>query len=530
MLTRLFLLIIVEGVVMAKPAEVILRGGEVWTGDPARPRAQAVAVSGGKIVAVGADADVAKHAGPKTRVIELNGRAVVPALTDAHAHLVGLGLAMARADLRGCDTPAACAERARAAPGAWALGRGWDQNRFADRQFPTHQALDRALGDRPAWLRRIDGHAGWANAAALRQAGITRHTPDPPGGRILRDGRGEPTGVLVDHAMELVERVIPPATAEELEQAILRAQDAVLKEGLTEVHDMGLEDASLEAYRRLDAAGRLRVRVRAFADASIADRITAGPAPKRAPGERFALVGIKLYSDGALGSRGAALLEPYADEPDQRGLTLTPPERLAAVARAALRRGWQVAVHAIGDRANREVLDAFERAGVKPRHRFRVEHAQVIALADLPRFKKLGAIASMQPTHATSDMAWAEARLGPARLPGAYAWRRFTEAGVALAFGSDFPVEDASVVAGLKAAVERGNWTVDQRLTLDEALRAFSAGAAFAAFEERWRGRAAVGQAADLTVFDRPLAGLTDAQAELTLVGGQVVFERAAAR
>jgi predicted amidohydrolase YtcJ len=515
---------------VAEPAaDLVLRGGDILTQDPAHPHARAVAVRGGTIVAVGDDAAVAPLIGPKTRVIALHGRAVVPALTDAHAHLVGLGLARAGADLRACASPTECARRAAAAPsnrGAWVLGRGWDQNRFPDAQFPTHAALDAVAPDRPLFLDRVDGHAGWANAKAMQLAGITRATADPPGGRIVRDAAGEPTGIFVDNAMELVARAVPAPTAAEIEAAILRAQDLALAEGLTEVHEMGISVRTADVYRRLAASGRLAVRVYAFASADDADRLLAQPPAHATPGARFTLRGIKLYSDGALGSRGAALLAPYSDDPQNRGLVLTPQARLDELSRRAVQAGWQLAVHAIGDRGNRMALDAFAAAGVGPAQRFRIEHAQVVALDDIPRFAKLGVIASMQPTHAVSDSPWAEKRLGPQRLKGAYAWRRFAQAGARLAFGSDFPIEDVSVVAGIRASVERAGWTVDQHLTLDETLAAFTTGAAYAAFEESWRGRAAPGMAADLTIFDGPAATLPHAHVDATIVAGHVVYER----
>jgi predicted amidohydrolase YtcJ len=517
-----FFWLLASGVAMAEP-DLILRHGEIHTGGTPG-RAESLAVAGGRIVAVGPDREVAPLAGPKTRVVELGGRAVLPALTDGHAHLAGLGFALARADLRHCRTPDECARRAQAAPGPWALGRGWDQNEFPTRQFPTRDVLDAVLGRRPAWLVRVDGHAGWASSEALRAAGITRATPDPSGGRILRDAHGDPSGVLVDAAMDLVERALPHPTRDEIEGAILRAQDAAIAAGLTEVHEMGIDQPTIDVYRALDAAHRLKLRVRAFAAATLADALPAQP-PHR-PDAMFELLGVKLFADGALGSRGAALLQPYSDDPKNTGLVLTSRAELERIAHLALRRGFQVAVHAIGDRGNRAVLDAFEAAGVTARNRFRIEHAQVVALEDFARFARLGVIASMQPTHATSDKPWAEARVGKERLRGAYAWRRMLDAGAHVSFGSDFPVEEVDAVAGLRAAVERGGWTLDQKLGLEEAVHAFTWEPAFAAFEETWRGRAEPGQAADLTVLDASGPGLPSSRVDLTVVGGRVVFER----
>jgi predicted amidohydrolase YtcJ len=532
---------------MDHEADLILRGGTIFTVVPARPRARAVAIAGGRIVAVGDEAEVLRARGPHTRVVELGGRAVLPALTDGHAHLYGLGRALDQVDLRGCPSAEACADQVAAAArerpaGEWLLGRGWDQNRFADGRFPNHAVLDKVVGGSPVWMRRVDGHAGWANARALAAGGVTAHTADPPGGRIERDSSGAPTGVLVDNAMQLVEHAIPPVTAAARERTILAAQSYVLARGLTEVHEMDIDAATVEVYRQLAAAGRLQLRVYAFADGAddaAVERLLAGAPDRSAPEARFTLRGIKLYADGALGSRGAALLAPYSDEPKNSGLMVTPPERMERIARRALAAGWQMAIHAIGDRANKLVLDAYEHAGCRGRdHRFRVEHAQVLALDDVPRFAALGVVASMQPTHATSDMPWAEARLGAARLAGAYAWRRLLDAGASLVGGSDFPVEKVEPIGGgLYAAVTRmdpagqppGGWLPDQRLSLDEAVRAFTAEAAWAAFEEAWRGHAAPGQVADLTVLDRDLpdaAALLKAEVDLTIVGGRIVYER----
>jgi predicted amidohydrolase YtcJ len=510
----------------APPATLVLRGGDILTQDPAHPHARAVAVRDGSIVALSNSDDVDKLIGPKTRVIDLHGRAVVPALTDAHAHLVGLGLARSQVDLRGCASADDCASRVAAARpnrGSWVLGRGWDQNRFPDGKFPTHAPIDKIAN--PVFLERVDGHAGWANAAAIQKAHVDRTTKDPAGGKIVRDEHGDPTGVFVDNAMSLVEKAIPEPTATEIEAAILRGQALALAEGLTQIHDMGIGRDTAALYARLARDGKLLLRVYAMGAQSDADQWLAHPPARAQANAMFTLRGIKLYADGALGSRGAALLAPYSDDPQNRGLTITPKDTIEKLARRAVAAGWQIAVHAIGDRGNREVLDAFAAAGVGAAQRFRIEHAQVVALDDIPRFAKLGVIASMQPTHATSDSPWAEKRVGPERIKGAYAWRRMLSAGVALAFGSDFPVEEPSVVAGFRAAVERGGWTPDQKLTLDETLRAFTTGAAFAAFEESWRGRAQPGMAADLTIFDRPAADLVHARVDATIVAGRVVYE-----
>jgi predicted amidohydrolase YtcJ len=536
----------------SKPADFVFRNATVFTNDPAHPRVDAVAVRASRIAAVGTDTQVQSLIGPKTSVIDLHGGAVIPGLTDAHCHLTGFGLQLRRVDLRGCTSPADCAARiAKAAAtvgaGEWVLGRGWDQNLFPDKAFPNHAVLDNVSAGHPVAVRRVDGHAIWLNEEALRRAGVTASTKEPPGGRIFRDARGQPTGILVDAAEGLVERVIPPPSERELEQAILAAQDWVLAQGLTGVHEMGIDKRTIGVYRRLMASGQLWLRVTAYASGTD----TLGEGGSTAPDDealarspdasssdvRFALKGIKLYADGALGSRGAALLAAYSDDPGNKGLVVTGTDALASVARRALASGLQVTVHAIGDAANRSVLDAYARAGVTSAARFRIEHAQVVATEDIPRFAQLGVIASMQPTHATSDMPWAEARLGRARLAGAYAWQRFLAAHVHVPFGSDFPVESSDPRLGLFAAITRtdadgnppGGWLPDQRVTLDEAVRAFSAEAAYAAFQEEWRGHARAGDVADLTIFRRPLDG--DPKAILsnavifTVVNGTVVFE-----
>jgi predicted amidohydrolase YtcJ len=413
--------------------------------------------------------------------------------------------------------------------------------------MPTHDKLSAAFPDRPVWLRRVDGHAGWANLAALKAAGITGDTSPPQGGEItLRDGpRGrEPTGLLVDAAMELVP--VPRPDRDTLRRRFLAAQARVLPLGLTGVHEMGVSQAGDATLRALAAAGELKLRITAYADEDWFVRQLRHNLPQQ-PGydPRYALVGVKLYVDGALGSRGAALLAAYDDRPGHTGALQHTRAQLVELVQTAARSRWQVAAHAIGDRAIRDLLDALAEVGrlpnrtqLDPDPRLRVEHAQIVDLADIPRFARLGAVASMQPTHATSDMPWVPARIGAARLPGAYAWRRFLAAGVPLALGSDFPVEQPNPTHGLYAAITRqdargqppGGWLPDQRLSLWQAVAGFTTGAAFAARQEHWRGRLSPGMAADLTCFRddlrelSPLA-LRDAPVLATVIGGQVVWE-----
>jgi predicted amidohydrolase YtcJ len=473
---------------------------------------------------------------------------VVPALTDAHGHLFGLGLALTRVDLRNCGSPDDCANRVRdmldkVPAGSWIQGRGWDQNLYPDQKFPTRATLDAVAPSTPVFVRRVDGHAAWVNSEALRRAKITRDTPDPPGGKILKDAQGEPTGILIDHAEELVDRAIPPPSDVEMEQAILRAQDLLVSEGLTSVHEMGISVATADVYLRLARSGRLKIRVYAHWSSdpqTLAEAFRRGPLRADGPEDLFTLRAIKVYADGALGSRGAHLKTPYSDDPHNTGLVLTPPSAIEDISRRALAAGFQVSTHAIGDAANHDVLEAYARAGVTSAARFRVEHAQIMDLADIPRFAQLGVIASMQPTHGTSDMPWAEKRVGPTRIAGAYAWHRFLDAGVHLAFGSDFPVELSDPRLGLFAAIARtdlqghpaGGWLPDQRLTVEQTLAAFTSGAAYAAFEEGWRGELKPGMAADLTVFDGPLdtpEHIVKRKILMTIVAGRVVYDARAA-
>lgn len=469
-------------------ASDLLVEGRVETLVPSRPRAEAVLALGGKIAAVGTVAECEARAPREVR--RVRAAFVWPGLADAHGHVEWLGRSRREVDCAGAESAEACAaragERARALPpGAWIRGRGWDQNRWPGAAFPDEAALTRAVPHHPAVLLRVDGHASWANAAALAAAGIGPGTADPPGGRILRDERGRPTGVLVDAAQDLVLRRVPAPPEAEIEASLLAGMEALAGLGLTSVHDAGVGPETLAVYRRLAREDRLPLRVYAMGSAE-------GPVPAREEIGRLSVRAVKLFADGALGSRGAALFEDYADEPGNRGLFLTEPGALAERVREIAAAGLQPAVHAIGDRAVAAVLDAFEAAGPGLRGlRPRVEHLQVVRPDDLARLARLGGVASMQPVHRTGDAPWAEARLGKERLRWAYAWREVLRAGIPLAFGSDFPVEGADPVAGIAAA--------ERELSRDEALAGFTRGAAFASFAEERRGTIRVGLDADLT-------------------------------
>ncbi len=516
-------------------ATLAVRGGTIWTS--AGQTTDAVACVGDRIVAIG-ERDVAARRGPDTRVIDLGGGMATPGLVDGHAHLVGLGQSLEIVDLRGARSVDEIVKRLRnqGPTDGWLLGRGWDQNLWEDPQMPTHAPLDAAFGDRPVWLRRVDGHAGWASAALLRTAGIGRETTPPAGGEILRNAQGEPTGVLIDAAMDLI---TPPASSRtDVRRWVLAGAAHAVERGLTGVHEMGIAADADAVYRELAATGELPLRVDAYA---AAEWLTGGLQPHAVEpaNASYRLVGVKFYADGALGSRGAALLEDYSDRPGHRGLIQYDAPTLRRIVGLAVAAGLQPATHAIGDAANRAVLDAYaeamsaaERSALRPR----IEHCQIVALADIPRFVELGVIASMQPTHATSDMEWVPPRIGPDRLAGAYAWQRFLAAGVPLVFGSDFPVEHADPRLGLAAAVSRqdtgaqppGGWLPDQRLSLDQALHAFTRMPAYAARREDEVGVLAIGMLADITCFARPLdpdpASLRAAPIAATIVGGRVVF------
>ncbi len=536
-----------------RPADLLFTGGPVHTLTDAGT-VSALAVRDGRIAWTGDARDADAWAGPDTRRVDLAGRALLPGFADSHIHLEGVAAQLADVDLVGTTSFAAVVERtaARAAlrpAGAWILGRGWDQNDWADTAFPTHDALSAAVPDHPVLLDRIDGHALLANAAAMAAAGVDRDTTAPSGGRILRDAECAPTGVFVDDAMRLFDGLVPPPSDDLRLARLVEAVRLLNAYGLTSVHDAG---TSLDAVRLFETLARrddLTLRLHVM--------LRAGEPALRDPGDDLPtddLTGqglvkvraIKLSADGALGSRGAALLEDYTDEPGHRGLELADRDEVLELARFAVADGWQLATHAIGDRANRVVLDAYEEAlaGLPPSAdpRFRVEHAQILHPDDVPRFAALGVLPSMQAQHQTSDMPWAGERLGEERLEGAYAWRSLREAGSIIPGGSDAPVEVPDPLLGLHAAVTRtdvdghppGGWHAEQRLTREEALRHLTTWPAHAAFDEDRLGALAPGMLADLVVLSGdPLAVPADAlralAVDMTVFDGRVVFERGAA-
>ncbi len=440
----------------------------------------------------------------------------VPGLADAHGHVELLGRSRLEVSCTGWSEDACAAraaERARSTPpGRWIIGRGWDQNLWAGKRFPSAAALTKAVPDRPVALSRVDGHALWVNNAALAAAGIGPGTADPPGGRIVRGSGGAPSGVLVDAAQDLVLRAIPRHTAAEIEEALLLGLGELVSLGLTAVHDAGVGPAALDVYRRLASEDRLPVRVYAMIDGQVPlPEIHAETARWKETPEvgRLTVRAVKVHADGALGSRGAALFEDYADDPGNRGLLVTPPDVLRAKVAAIAGAGFQPAVHAIGDRGVSLALDALEAAGDLRAVRPRIEHLQIVLPRDVSRLARAGAIASMQPLHATSDGPWVAARLGAGteRYRGAYAWRTVLRAGVPLAFGSDFPIESADARCGLFAAEARTTegapapFMPEQSISREEALRAFASGPALASFADGRRGILKEGLDADLTLF-----------------------------
>jgi predicted amidohydrolase YtcJ len=528
------------GLMGAQAADLVITGARIYTLNPQNSVVSAIAVKDGKVVAVGDNVDT--HIEPSTRRINAQGATIVPGLIDSHVHMQGLGDSLEILDLRVVKSAEAVAEMVRREagkrkPGEWIRGRSWDQTLFPSRQFPSGDMLTAAAPRNPVYLTRVDGHAAWVNQKALEIADVNQATKDPPGGKILRTAAGAPTGILIDRAQELVARHIPAATTDEIAQRIARAARECARLGITSVHDAGVRSQDLDAYRMLIARNELPVRVYAMIGGDGAlwrEYLKRGPEV----GDRLTVRSIKLYADGALGSRGAAMLAPYSDDPGNSGLLITQKPDIERIAREAVDHGFQVNTHAIGDRGNRIVLEAYGAAlkGANDR-RFRIEHAQVIAPEDFALFAKYSVIASIQSTHATSDMRWAQDRLGPERVRGAYAWRRFLDAGVHIANGSDFPVENPNPLWGFYAAVTRqdhsgapaGGWFPDQRMTREEALKSWTLWGAYAAFDEMQRGSLEPGKLADFVmlsgdILKMPAPEILTTRVKMTVLGGKIVF------
>ena len=548
-----------------EPATLVLRGGRIVTVDDARPDAQAMAARGDRIVAIGSPEDVQPYIGPQTEIIDLAGLTAVPGLIDAHAHFMGLGQALQVLDLREVPTWDAIVAMvrdaaARAKPGEWIQGRGWHQEKWtsapqpAVEGFPVHDTLTNASPNNPVFLEHASGHAGFVNARALAAAGISAATRPPPGGEILKDRAGRPTGLLRETASDLAERALadwlaarsPEEQAADARLTIKLAVDESLRNGITTLHDAGESFATIDLLKQAAADGALGIRLWVMVrdtNENIAARMAAYKAVGLADGH-LTIAAIKKTIDGAIGSRGAWLLEPYNDLPSSTGLNTAPVEEVRALAELAAANGVQLAVHAIGDRANREVLDiyaaTFDAHPAVKDWRWRIEHAQHLNSDDIPRFAQLGVIASMQGIHATSDAPFVRARLGESRVgEGAYVWRRLIESRAIIANGTDAPVERISPIQNLHASVTRKlrNGTVFyplQRMSRTEALRSYTYNAAYAAKEEHLKGTLTVGKLADVTVLTRDIMSIPEndiASTEIayTIVGGKVMYRRQAA-
>ena len=527
---------------MSASASVVLRGGPIWTGK-GRPRARALAIADGRVLALDGDADQA--VGPRTRVVDLRGGLAVPAFNDAHVHFLEGGLALLSADLRDARDEADMArrlgERARTLPaGEWITGGQWDHEAWPSRRLPSRAHVDAETPAHPVFVRRLDGHMALANSLALRMAGITRDTADPHGGTIEKDARGEPTGVLKDKAMDLMRAAMPARSPERLRLAVQAAMTEAARFGVTTVQDNSPVEA-LPVYQALHDAGALTVRISAWRPIEVLPAlIDAGIRPGLGD-EWLRLGALKLLADGSLGAGTAAFFEGYSDEPENRGLLLKPEAEIERLILQADAHGFQLAVHAIGDRTNALVLDGFAHACAANRpwdRRWRIEHAQHVRAEDVARFRELGVIASVQPFHAVDDMRFAERRLGPARLPDAYRVRSFLDAGVPVAFGTDWYVEPLDPRTVLHAAVLReartggpaGGWMPRERVAMEDALDLYTRGSAQAERADHEKGTLAPGMLADVAVLAGDVledpAAVLDTPVDLTIAGGRVVFER----
>jgi len=535
-----------------EPADRLFLNATVYTGNDAAPTADAVAVKGNTIVFVGSNADARRYQGASTEVIDLAGKTLLPGLADAHIHLMGVGEREMTLNLEGTKSLDEMLARVKqrvdtATPGAWVTGSGWIETPWTPRDFPTRRDIDRIAPNNPVLLGRADGHAVVVNSAALKVSGVTRSTKPPAGGDILKDAKGEPTGMFIDNAMGLVFAKIPPPTETDLDQAVIKGVERSLRLGWTQVQDAGVSWGEVGRYRRLFTDGKIKLRVyqAVHGPGAGADSLFARGPMIGDFGGRYTVRTIKSVMDGALGSRGALLLKPYSDARDKIGLMTLPIEAYRPMLVAALKAGIQVEVHAIGDSANRLLLNTFEEAfkavpeaerKVKE-PRWRDEHTQIVDPADLPRFKQLGVIPSMEPSHAIGDLYFAPSRLGPERLKGAYAWGTLIKMGNMIAGGTDAPVERGEPMIEFYAAVARksitgysdSTWHPEEAMTRDQALKAFTLWPAYAAFEETKRGTIEVGKWADFTVLDQDIMKIAEpdilkTKNVMTVVGGEIVY------
>ena len=547
-------------------ADLILLHGKIWTGEPVTTRGEtpaparmveAVAIADGRILAVGRDEEIRAYKGLNTEVVDLRGRLVVPGLTDSHVHFIQGGFQLLGVDLKDAHSEAELVRRIAdkantLPPGTWMQGGNWDEEAWPSEKLPDRWLIDPVTPHTPVFISRYDGHAGLANSLALELAGVTKDTRDPVGGVIVRDPKsGEPTGILKDGAQDLVAKVIPRPTEREMEEALRTALKEAARVGLTSVHDITVDTDSwngsftgeIQLLRRAELEGWLTCRLYAITPIAQWEKLAEAGISHDMGSDFLKLGAVKAFADGSLGSRTGWMFEPYDDEPGNVGLPMPlmiPPAKMEGLARGADKAGIQVCTHAIGDRAVSTILDIYERAGGDhpAAHRFRVEHAQHVRREDFARFGKLGVVASMQPYHAIDDGRWAEKRIGHERARTSYAWRAMLDAGAVLAFGSDWPVAPLDPLSGIAAAVTRatldgrnpGGWFPEQRLTVEEALRAYTQGSAYAAFEEKDKGTISPGKFADLDVlsedlFQIPPERIKDARVEITIVGGRVVYQ-----
>ena len=528
-------------------ADLVLTNGHIYTVDPRLSRVEAIALARGKIVALGTSEEIQHWVGPDTRVIDLEGKFVMPGFNDAHTHFASGGLGLLGVNVEGTRSLAEFQERIRARlpefqPGEWVVGRGWDQSLWTENRMPTRADLDVVSTEHPMLFERVDGHSSVANSLALKLAGITRDTPDPEGGAIVRDAGGEPTGWVKENAVNLVHKLIPSPTREQRKRGLLLALQEAARLGITSIQDNSDWEDFL-AMRELKQEGKLTLRVTEWLPFNTPlDRLEEMRREGGTTDPWLKTGALKGVTDGSGGSLSAAMLEPFANDPDNRGILLYEPAQLKKMVIDREAAGFQIALHAIGDRANRVALDAFEVArkiNNRPNTRHRIEHAQFVHRDDFPRFKELGVIASMQPSHVLSDMRWAPTILGPAREYEGYAWNSMLEHGALLAFGTDYPVEPLSPFRGLYACLTReaeeggpeGGWLPDEKINISDCLRAYTWGSAFAEFEDHRKGTLAPGNFADLIVLSRDItrsapSDLLRTEVWLTMVGGKIVYEK----
>jgi predicted amidohydrolase YtcJ len=529
-------------------AAVILTNAKVWTGDPQRPWAEAVAIEGNRIAAVGSNADIAKIAPAGARIIDLHGRLAVPGFIDNHTHFIDGGMELSRVQLRDATTPQEFARRIgeyakRIAPGRWIVGGQWDHTIWNPPALPTRQWIDAVTPQTPVFVSRLDGHMALANSVALKAGGVTRETPDPPGGTIVRDDHGEPTGILKDAAMALIERVIPSATTDERVAAGRAALAEASRLGVTALCDMSGGEAyeDFRAYQRLEKAGQLTARVYLFTPILEYRRLVASSVEKAFGSDRLRIGGLKGFADGSLGSSTAAFIEPFSDEPQNRGLVMQAMAdgRMKSAVIDADAQNLHVAIHAIGDRANDEVLKIFESVPNERERRFRIEHAQHLNPELIKRFAADRVIASMQPYHAIDDGRWAEKKIGHERSRWTYAFRSLLDSGAALTFGSDWTVAPLNPLLGIYAAVTRrtidgknpNGWIPEQKISVEEALRCYTVNNALAIFRENEIGKIAPGMLADIAVLSEDIFSIRpekieNVKVDITIFDGRVIYER----